>query len=75
MKPNIKITARQIRFLFDDGNVWMIQPLHVPDGVSLELRGYYSVPLHEQQDGGWGRLAGSREEQILRQWVSKGFKQ
>ena len=48
-KPNIKITAKQMRFVFDSGKVWMIQPLHLTSGVPDDLRGNYSVPLNEQQ--------------------------
>jgi hypothetical protein len=52
-----KITARQIRFLLADRKrAWMVQPLHVPDGVPKELQGYYDPPLEAQQNCGWGRL-------------------
>ena len=71
-KPNIRITARQIRFVFDSGKVWMIQPLHVAGGVPDDLR--YSVPLVEQQKHGWGNLSGQEEVRILKQWVRSGFK-
>lgn len=74
MKPNIKITARQIRFIFDSGKVWMILPLHVADGVPEELRGFYHVPLNEHENRGWGSLNGPQEVAILRSWVKRGFK-
>ena len=74
MQANIKITARQIRFVFHDGKVWAIQRLHVPDGVPEVFRGYYAVPVDEQQKHEWGRLNGEREKKILRQWVKRGFK-
>jgi len=72
-KPNIKITAKQIRFVFDSGKVWMIQPLHVAGGVPVGLRGNYSVPGDEQYHG-WGNLSGKQQVRILRQWVRSGFK-
>lgn len=74
MKPNIKITAKQIRFVFDSGKVWMIQRLHFAKGVPAELRGFYRVPLAEEQNHGWGRLSAAQEEVILRDWVGRGFK-
>jgi hypothetical protein len=74
MTPNIKITARQIRFIFDSGKVWMIQPLHIVDGVPEGLRGYYYVPSVEWQNCGWGSLNAKKEKTILRKWVSLGFK-
>jgi hypothetical protein len=74
MTPNIKITAKQIRFVFDSGKVWMIQPLHVPDGVPNDLRGSYCVPLAEHQNCGWGRLDGKQEMKILHEWVARGYK-
>ncbi len=76
-KPNVKITQKQIRFIFDSGKVWMIQPLHVLDGVPKELRGYYCVPLAEQRKHGWGWswLDGKEELRILNEWIDKGFKQ
>jgi hypothetical protein len=73
-KPNIKITAKQNRFVFDSGKVWMIQPLHVAGGVPDQLRGDYSVPLDEQRKNGWGNLNGKQEVTILREWVQNGFK-
>jgi len=47
MQANIKITKRQIRFLFPGGKVWMIQPLHFPNEAPGEFQGYYSVPYEE----------------------------
>ena len=73
-KPNIRITAKQIRFVFDSGKVWMIQKLHVAGGVPDDLRGNYSVPLVEQQKHGFGNLTGKQEVRVLRQWVRSGFK-
>ena len=73
-KPNIRITAKQIRFVFDSGKVWMIQPLHVTSGAPDDLRGTYSVPLDEQRKHGWGSLSGKQQVRILRQWVRSGFK-
>ena len=72
---NIKITPRQIRFLLEGGRVWMIQPLLVPDGVPGDLCGFYSVPLEEERKHAWGRIDGHREQDILREWIAKGFKQ
>jgi len=73
-KPNIRITAKQIRFVFDSGKVWMIQKLHVTGGVPDDLRGNYSVPLVEQQKHGFGNLTGKQVVRVLRQWVRGGFK-
>ncbi len=64
MTRNIKITAKQIRFVFDSGKVWAILPLHINDGVPPQLRGYYSVPLAEQRKYAWGLLDGEREERF-----------
>lgn len=75
MTPNIKVTAKQIRFIFDSGRVWMIQPLHVAGGVPSDLQGLYCVPLDEQRKHAWGNLKGIQEKKILRQWVSLGFMQ
>jgi hypothetical protein len=72
---NIKVTPKQIRFLLESGRVWMIQPLHVRKGIPKELCGYYSVSLEEERKHGWGRLSGKREQEILREWVEKGFKE
>jgi hypothetical protein len=47
--PTIKVTAKQIRFLLGSGRAWMVQPLHVPDGVPKDLQGYYRVPLEEER--------------------------
>lgn len=44
-KPNVKITQKQIRFIFDSGKVWVIQPLHDLDGLPKDLHGYDCVPL------------------------------
>ena len=52
----------------------MIQPLHIHEGVPAELRGQYSVPHDEVWVRGWGTLDGAHELEILRQWVSSGFK-
>ena len=71
---SVKITARQIRFLLDRKRAWMVQPLHVPEGVPAELQGYYDPPLQEQQNCGWGTLNADRELEILRDWVARGFK-
>lgn len=72
---SVKITARQIRFLLTDRKrVWMVQPLHVPDGVPKDLQGYYDPPLDEQQNRGWGTLNGGAELAILREWVARGYK-
>jgi len=80
-KPNIRITAKQIRFVFDSGKVWMIQPLHVTSGVPVDLRGNYSVPLDEQRKHAWGNrkfgwvtMSGKQEVRIFRQWIRSGFK-
>jgi hypothetical protein len=73
VKPSIKVTGKQIRFLLDSGRVWMIQQLHVPGGVPKELQGNYDVPLEEQRHG-WGNLKGATELKILRAWVASGFK-
>jgi len=72
-KPNIKITAKQIRFVFDSGKVWMIQPLHVAGGVPDDLRGNYFV-FGDEVFHGWGNLSGKQQVRILRQWVRSGFK-
>ena len=74
MKPNIKITAKQIRFVFDSGKVWMIQRLHVIGGIPEELRGYYSVPLDDERIHGWGWHDGKQEIRILKHWIRSGFK-
>jgi hypothetical protein len=74
MAANIKITAKQIRFMFDSGKVWMIQPLHRRNGVPKELQGHYSVPSDEWQNCGWGGLDAKQEEKILRQWVRLGYR-
>jgi hypothetical protein len=71
----VKVTARQMRFLLSDGKrAWMVQPLHVPDGVPRELQGYYAPPT-EQQNHGWGALDAATELAILRDWVARGYKQ
>ena len=74
MKPNIKVTAKQIRFVFDSGKVRMIQPLHVVGGMPEELRGYYSVPSGDKRIHGWGWHDGKQEIRILKQWIRSGFK-
>jgi hypothetical protein len=71
---NIKVTPKQIRFLLEGGRVWMIQPLHVPEGIPQELCGYYSVSLEEERKHGWGLLTGQCELEILREWLENGFK-
>ena len=39
MGMGVKITARQIRFLLGDRKrAWMVQPLHVPEGVPIVTR-------------------------------------
>jgi hypothetical protein len=53
----------------------MIQPLHVPNGVSPELRGFYTVPLVEWQKHAWGLLTAEQETEILTEWVSRRYKQ
>ena len=76
MGMGVKITARQIRFLLTDGKrAWMVQPLHVPDGVPVDLQGYYAPPLDEQQNRGWGTLDADTELAILRNWVARGYKE
>ena len=75
MGMGVKITARQIRFLLTDRRAWMVQPLHVPEGVPKELQGYYDPPVHEQQNRGWGTLDADAELAILREWVTRGYKQ
>ena len=72
---NIKVTPKQIRFLLEGGRVWMVQPLHVPEGIPKALCGYYSVSLEEERKHAWGRLDGKREQEILREWVAKGLKE
>jgi len=72
----VKISARQIRFLLTDRRrAWMVQPLHVPEGVPKELQGYYDPPTDEQQGRGWGTLDADTELAILRVWVARGYKQ
>lgn len=72
----VKITARQIRFLLTDRKrAWMVQFLHVPDGVPKELQGFYNPPLDEQQNRGWGTLDPDTELAILREWVARGYKE
>jgi hypothetical protein len=72
----VKITARQIRFLLTDRKrAWMVQPLHVSDGVPKDLQGYYDPPLDEQQNCGWGTLDGVTELAILQEWVARGYKE
>jgi hypothetical protein len=71
----IKVTAKQIRFLFDSGRAWMVQPLHVSGGVPADLRGYYAVPLDEERKYQWGLLSAKAELAALRSWVAKGYKQ
>jgi hypothetical protein len=75
VEPSIKITARQIRFLLSSGRAWAVHPLHVPDGVPADLRGYYAVPLEEERRYRWGLLDGAQELEILRTWVASGFRQ
>jgi hypothetical protein len=75
MRPSIKVTPRQIRFLLSSGRVWAVQPLHVPEGVPTDLQGYYSVPLEEERRHRWGLLDAGRELDIFRAWVASGFKQ
>jgi len=70
--PTIKITARQIRFLLV-GRVWMIQPLHIAEGVPKHLQGFYCVPLAEQRRYQWGLLNEAEELQILESWIASGF--
>jgi hypothetical protein len=74
MFANIKITNRQIRFLFPEGKVWMIHPLHFSKEVPRKLQGYYSVPHEEWVNQGWGNLNRARELKILKSWIRKKFK-
>jgi hypothetical protein len=75
VEPNIKITAKQIRFLLSSGRAWAVHPLHVSAGVPRDLQGYYDVPLDEQRRYRWGTLSGRRELAILRSWVASGYRQ
>jgi hypothetical protein len=74
MAANIKVTARQIRFIFDSDKVWMIQPLRMIDGVAEDLRGYYSVPTGDWENCGFGWLDAKKQKKILKKWVRLGFK-
>ena len=76
MKPTIKVTAKQIRFLLHSSDrAWIVQPLHVPGGVPADLRGYYAVPLDEERKYQWGVLSAKSELAALRSWVANGYKQ
>src|SRR4051812_46450198 len=73
--PTIRVTAKQIRFLLGSGRAWMVQPLHVPDGVPKDLQGYHRVPLEEERRHRRGLLKGAQELDILRALVAVGFMQ
>lgn len=76
--PTIKVTARLIRGLscMDEKTIMWQQPLHVPNGMPKELRGFYDPPLEEERAHTWGYddMTGDREIEILQSWIESGFK-